>query len=108
MKNLIRLFAIVAVLASLNPLFAKGKAMPEGTINLNTATAEQLMLLPGIGQSKADAIIAYRQNHPFKAVAELTEVKGIGPKMLEKLQPHLTVDGNAASAPQASAQPAKK
>ena len=102
MKKIIHLLAVIAIALPLTASLAKGKAAPEGIINLNTASAEQLMLLPGIGKSKADEIITYRQAHPFKAVAELTEVKGIGPKMLEKLQSHLTVDGNTAQTPATS------
>lgn len=55
-------------------------------LDLNTATANQLALaLNGVGQSKADAIVAYReQNGPFASVDELAKVKGIGPALLDK------------------------
>lgn len=60
-------------------------------LDLNTATQSQLEDLPGIGASKAMAIIAYReQNGAFKTVNQLLGVKGIGPKMLEKLAPFVT------------------
>ncbi len=65
----------------------------EGTVNLNAASSEQLMLLPGVGPVKAQAILSYRQTHPFKAIAELGEVKGIGPKMVKGLEKYLTVEG---------------
>lgn len=55
-------------------------------VNVNTADAEQIAKeLKGIGISKATAIVAYRkQNGPFKTVEQLTEVKGIGLKTVEK------------------------
>ncbi len=100
-KSIIRLMTIAAVLIPLSGAFAAKKQAPSQPVNINTASAEELTALPGIGKAKADAIVAYRQTHPFKAVAELTEVKGIGPKMLEKLQPSITV-GGSAGAPSAS------
>ncbi|MGZ9584974.1 ComEA family DNA-binding protein [Paenibacillus marinisediminis] len=64
----------------------------ESKMNINQATAEQLTQLPGIGPSKAKAIIEYREkNGAYKKVEDLLEVKGIGPKVLEKLKPHIQI-----------------
>ena len=79
------------------------------TININTATKDELVALPGIGPSKAQAIVDYRKAHgPFKTVEELKDVKGIGAKRFEKLKPELTVTGssNAKAAAKADAKPA--
>ncbi|MBJ9985506.1 ComEA family DNA-binding protein [Acinetobacter sp. S40] len=54
-------------------------------ININTATAQQLQQLNGIGVKKAQAIVDYRnQNGQFKTVEDLLNIKGIGPKFIEK------------------------
>jgi competence protein ComEA len=62
-------------------------------VNLNSATSEQLQLLPGIGRTKAMAIIAYRARRKFKSTFQITRVKGIGRKTFRKLRPHLTLRG---------------
>lgn len=60
-------------------------------INLNTATVEQLDTLPGIGPAYATAIITYREQHPFKTIEEIKDIKGIGDKTFEKLVNLITV-----------------
>jgi competence protein ComEA len=73
-------------------LFAVWSGMASGAVNLNTATKDELVELPGIGPAKAQAIIDYRTaNGPFKSVEQLKDVKGIGAKRFEKLKPDLTV-----------------
>ena len=69
-------------------------------INLNTATKEELVALPGIGPAKAQAIIDYRNTHgQFKSIEELKDVKGIGAKRYEKLKGELTVVSTPAKPP---------
>lgn len=61
-------------------------------VNINTATADELATLNGIGKSKAEAIVAYRTaNGNFATVEDLTKVKGIGEKIIEKIKPEVTV-----------------
>lgn len=63
-------------------------ASPAGKVNVNTASAAELELLPGIGPALASRIIAHRTEHgPFKALGDLDRVKGIGPKLLERVKP---------------------
>jgi competence ComEA-like helix-hairpin-helix protein len=59
-----------------------------GTVNVNTATKEELKALPDVDGKIADDIIKRR---PYKALEDLMEVKGIGQKKLDKLRPHLTL-----------------
>ena len=69
-------------------------------INLNTATKEELVALPGVGPAKAQAILDYRSSHgAFKSVEEVKDVKGIGAKRFEKLKGELTVVGTTTKAP---------
>jgi competence protein ComEA len=61
-------------------------------INLNTATIEELMTLPSIGQERAELIIQYRTDHGgFKSIEEIQEISGVGPATFEKLKDMITV-----------------
>lgn len=69
-----------------------------GVVNLNTATADELQLLPGIGAARAQAVIGLRkQRGGFKSVDELKDVKGIGDSALEKLRPFVRLDGKTTA-----------
>ena len=76
-----------------------GKKAVSGRLNLNTATVDQLMLLPGVGPSKAERVVAWRGKHgPFKRVQDLRKVKGFGYKTLKKLEPFLDIKGDTTIA----------
>ena len=63
-------------------------ATPKSTINLNTATIDQLASLPGVGPKTAERILEYRtKNGGFKKIEELMNVKGIGEKSFLKIKP---------------------
>ncbi len=65
---------------------------PSAPVDLNTATADQLDALPGVGPATAAAIIAYRRQHgPFHQVDDLAQVAGIGPAKLAQIRPHARV-----------------
>lgn len=97
-RALAGLAALVAIAWSLPALAAD--AHMSGAVNVNTATLEQLELLPGIGESRARAVIALRkQRGGFKRVEELLDVKGIGEASLERLRPYLTVQGKTTARP---------
>ena len=76
-------------------------------IDLNQAGLKELFLLPAIGETKARAILAHRdEKGSYKSVQELLQVRGIGPKTLEKLEGLVTVgvveaEGDSLKPPQA-------
>lgn len=65
------------------------------TVDINAATADELMTLPGIGQAKASAILSYRSEHgAFGTPEDLLQVKGIGETLLQKIRPYVTTGGS--------------
>jgi competence protein ComEA len=61
-------------------------------LNLNTATKDELVALPGIGPAKAQAIVDFRNQHgPFRSVDEVRKVKGIGEKLFTQIKPELSI-----------------
>lgn len=73
-----------------------GAATQPLLVNINTATADELQLLPGIGPVLAQRIIDYRQeNGPFESVSQLTLVSGVGLTLLENLMDYITVGGTS-------------
>ena len=79
-------------------LCCAGVAAAADAVDINSADAESLMkILKGVGPDKASAIIAYRQEHgPFKNAEQLTQVKGIGKRLVEMNREVITV-GKAES-----------
>ncbi len=63
------------------------------TININTADKETLMsAIKGVGEKRAEAIIAYREDHgPFKSIEELANVSGVGPSIVESNMDNLSL-----------------
>jgi competence protein ComEA len=87
-------FVLCGILSIAAPALSVGaqqreQAPSQPTVNLNTATVDQLMTLPGIGQKTAELILEYRAKNggSFKKIEELMNVKGIGEKSFLKLKP---------------------
>jgi competence protein ComEA len=67
--------------------------MADGRVVLNAASAEELTRLPGVGMKRAEAIVALRTKlKRFKQATDLLRVKGIGPRGLKRMLPHLVLD----------------
>lgn len=95
-KKVVGLVAVMALALGAGQALAaskKTKVELSGVVNLNTATAAQLDLLPGIGEKAAKRIIEHRAKTPFVKVDDLRKVKGFGAKKLEKLRPYLATAG---------------
>lgn len=91
-RSVLVLFFLACFAASLAA--AADSASSAGVVNINTADADQLQLLPKVGPALAGRIIAYRQaNGPFKTIEEIIAVKGIGESSLERLEPYLATSG---------------
>lgn len=80
--------------AAVPPLAVSTEPTEPAMININTASAEDLQRLPGIGPLLAERIIAYREeNGPFEIPGELMNVPGIGEKKLEEIWDYITTGG---------------
>ncbi|MDW7711123.1 MAG: helix-hairpin-helix domain-containing protein [Deferrisomatales bacterium] len=97
---LVMVLAVISLAAGLPPRAAHaadkpaaGAEAPEAKVNLNTATAEELGNLPGVGEVTAKAILDFRQvNGPFRTADDLLQVRGVGEKKMETLRPLVTVE----------------
>lgn len=63
----------------------------EGIININTASKDELMTLPNVGEKRAQAIIDYRENKKFESIEEIKSVTGIGEKYYQSMKDLITV-----------------
>src|SRR5437763_969667 len=94
----VRLFLtlIIGLCVSLTPGIAKKKP-PLKPVNLNTANAEELQQVPGIGPATAEKILQMRKSYgAFKSVDDLLSIRGIGKKRLDKMRKYLAVSKSTA------------
>lgn len=81
---------------------AATKPAPSAKVNINTASVQQLVTLPGVGEKLAARIVEHRQKEGgFKSLQELINVRGIGEKSFARLQPYISL-GEASKAPSAN------
>jgi len=95
-KMLVIMLGLLSVLSSGAVVNAKAPPPAASSININVASMDSLMSLPGIGKSKASAIINYRVSKKFANKNELLAVKGIGEKLLARISPYITVTHGVA------------
>lgn len=100
-----RFIAAVALVALALTAFPALAA--EGKVNVNTATAQQLALLPHVGPSVAERIVEHRaKNGQFKSIEDLALVKGIGEKTLTQLKPYVAISGETTLVAKVKSAPA--
>lgn len=89
-----------ALLLGTAPALAETKRPlgPTDRIDLNRAGVTELMRLPGVGEKRAQAIVAARARQPFRKPEDVLVVKGIGAKWLARVKDHVVVGGPAAPA----------
>jgi competence protein ComEA len=87
------LHVLVSLCLLLSAAFAANKKKPPAKpVNINTATSEELQLVPGIGPATAQKILQMRKSYgPFKGVDDLLAIRGLGEKRLDKMRKYLTV-----------------
>lgn len=107
-KGILVAAVVLSLLLACGPATAKGKKMISGVVNINTASAAELTMLPGIGPSKAQAIIDYRKDLPFQKPDDLKDVKGIGEKLFASIQQHVVVSGQTTATVEKPQQPQTK
>lgn len=93
MKN-VRFGKIVTALLCLLVAVAGVAAAAEGVVNVNTADATTLQLLPRVGPAVAERIVEHREsNGPFKTKEDLLLVRGIGDATFDLLEPYVAIEG---------------
>jgi competence protein ComEA len=98
MRKSLQIIALALVVAAMSAAAFADDAAPvasaQGVVNINSADASQLALLPRVGPKGAERIIAYRTEHgPYKKTSDLLQIKGIGAKTFERLSQYVTVEG---------------
>lgn len=93
-KQISAIVVMIVMVLSLNAFAAKYKV--EGSVNVNTASKSELVMVPGIGAAKADAILSERQKKRFASPKDLLVIRGIGEKMLTKISPYVTTTGQTS------------
>ena len=100
MKNLKLILAMSVILLGLGfsayAMDNGGRDITSGALNINTATAQELSMLPFVDRQIAENIVSYRDSHgPLSSIDELRNVKGITRTLLDDLSSHLKLEGSS-------------
>ncbi len=88
-----KVYFILVFVALVSFMGGLAGAEEQAKININTATAEELSILKGIGEKKAASIMEYRENHGhFTKIEDIKNVKGIGDKIFEEIKDSITIE----------------
>lgn len=91
-RSSIKVFSLSDANKSIKPIQYSADAFVNGKLNINGAPVEDLMLLPGIGQTLAEQIVEYRENNgPYTNIIELMLVEGIEQTKFDKIKNYITV-----------------
>lgn len=94
MKRAFKLTTLVGLLCVLVTGFPTKSQAQKEAVNINTASVEQLTLLPRVGSVVAQRIVDFRdKNGRFKSLEDLMLVQGVGEKTFELIRPHITITG---------------
>ena len=98
MRKSLHIFTLTLVILAMTSVAfadaAPSGVVQSGVVNINTADAAQLALLPRVGEKAAQRIVEYRAEHgAFKKTSDLMQVKGFGAKTFELVSPYIAVDG---------------
>lgn len=105
MRRLVGVMVLAATILTASPALAAKSLPPGEKVDLNRAPVVELMRLPGVGQKRAQAIVALRSKQPFRRVEDVLAVKGLGPAWLAKVKAHVVV---SPAGPATAAAPAKR
>ena len=87
--------ALAALLAAFGAPLAAAAESTQGQVNVNSASADQLALLPRVGPATAERIVEFRkENGPFAAAEDLMLVRGIGEKTFALMEPYVAISGD--------------
>jgi len=107
LNTFVQLLCAIALVAGLGQMAEAKKPKLAGVLNINTASIEQLKLLPRVGPKMARRIVTFRKKTPFKKPADIMKVRGIGKKTFAKMKPNITTKGKTNVRP-AGTPPAKR